>query len=283
MLSKSDALALVRASRTFVAAAVARRHLDVAYDMVGPELRSGLTRAQWTRGANPVVPFPAVGIADVGFAYSYPNDVALDLALVAKPGSDTIGKTFRIEFRRPRAAAPWRVVAWLPAGVSGASNVRSIARSEAEAARIEKETGPPLAAWWLAFPAGLLSCVLVLPVYLAVRSLARDAPRRARLPRRDFELEPVVGALDAARRCELARAVRERAAARAPDVCERRASASSTREVAARLAVERRRARASPRRRRGRRRARASAERVARRRSRPSRRAIGRRSSTRKP
>lgn len=183
VLSKADALELVQASRRFVVAGVARRHLDVAYDMVGPELRSGLSRAEWTHGANPVVPFPAVGIADVGFAYSYPNDVALDLALVAKPGSDTIGKTFRIEFRRPRPAAPWRVVAWQPFGVSTAANVQSLAKQQAEAARIEEQNGPPLASWWLAFPAGLLSCVLLLPVYLGVRSWR--ATRRAERDYRD--------------------------------------------------------------------------------------------------
>jgi hypothetical protein len=183
VLSKADALALVRASRTFVTAAVARRHLDVAYDMVGPELRSGLTRAQWMHGANPVVPFPAIGIADVGFAYSYPNDVALDLALVARPGSDTIGKTFRIEFRRPRTAAPWRVVAWLPFGVSSAANVQSLARRQAATERLEEDTGAPLATWWLAFPTGLLCCALVLPVYLGVRSWR--ATRRAERDYRD--------------------------------------------------------------------------------------------------
>jgi hypothetical protein len=181
VLSKADALALVQASRTFVTAAVARRHLDVAYDMVGPELRSGLTRAEWTHGANPVVPFPAIGIADVGFAYSYPNDVALDLALVAKPGSDTIGKTFRIEFRRPRTAAPWRVVAWLPFGVSSAANVQSLAQQRAATERLEEETGAPLASWWLAFPAGLLSCVVLLPIYLGARSW-----RAARRAERDY-------------------------------------------------------------------------------------------------
>jgi hypothetical protein len=181
VLSKADALALVRASRRFVTAAVARQRLEAAYDMVGPELRSGLTRAEWTHGANPVVPFPAIGIADVGFAYSYPNDVALDLALVARPGSDTIGKTFRIEFRRPRAAAPWRVVAWLPFGVSGAENVRSLARQQAETARLERETGPPRATWWLAFPVALLSCVLLLPLYLGARSW-----RAARRAERDY-------------------------------------------------------------------------------------------------
>jgi hypothetical protein len=180
-LTKADALAVLRTSRAFVTAAVARRHLDRAYDMVGPELRSGLTRAQWVHGANPVVPFPAVAIADVSLAYSYRDDAALDLALVARPGSDTIGKTFRIELRRAGPKAPWRVVAWLPFGVSTADNVRSIARRDARAAATVEDDGPPLAAWWLAFPAGLLSCVLVLPVYLGVRSW-----RAARRAERDY-------------------------------------------------------------------------------------------------
>ena len=182
-LSKADALAVLRTSRAFVTAAVARRHLDRAYDMVGPELRGGLTRAQWTHGGNPVVPFPAVGIADVSLAYSYRDDAALDLALVAPPGSDTIGKTFRIELRRAGPTAPWRVVAWLPFGISTGDNVRSIAKREARAAAAAEEEGPPLAAWWLAFPAALLSCVLVLPVYLGVRSWR--ASRRAERDYRD--------------------------------------------------------------------------------------------------
>jgi hypothetical protein len=177
VLSKADALKLVRATRTFVTSAVAGRRLDVAYDMVGPELRGGLSRDEWTHGGNPVVPFPAAGIANVGVAYSYRNDVALDLSLLAKPGSDTVGKTFRIEFRRPRAKAPWRVVAWLPQGISTSSNVRSLAQQEAAAATVVKDDGPRLAAWWLAFPAVLLSGVLLLPVTLGVRSWR--ASRRA--------------------------------------------------------------------------------------------------------
>src|SRR6185436_16543250 len=135
----------------------------------GPELRAGLSRAEWKR-ANPVVPFPAVGVAGMSLAYSYRNDVALDLALIAKPGSDTVGKTFRIELSRAKAGRPWRVVAWQPVGVSTANNVRSLAKQQAALALLEKESGPTLAAWWLAFPVALISCVLLLPVALGIRA-----------------------------------------------------------------------------------------------------------------
>jgi hypothetical protein len=169
-LSKADTALVVATSTRFVRTAVAHRHLRAAYDLVGPELRGGLGREEWARGDNPVVPFPAVGIAGLGVAYSYRDDVALDLALVARPGADTVGKTFRIELRRAGATAPWRVVSWLPLGVSGAGNVRSVAAEQAQTAQAAARTGPALAAWWLAFPLALLSLALLLPLGLGVRS-----------------------------------------------------------------------------------------------------------------
>jgi hypothetical protein len=182
-LTKADTARVVATSTRFVRTAVAHRQLRAAYDLVGPELRGGLGREEWARGDNPVVPFPAVGIAGLGVAYSYRDDVALDLALVAKPGSDTVGKTFRIELRRRGAAAPWRVVSWLPLGVSGSGNVRSAAAEQARAAQAAARTGPALAAWWLAFPLALLSLGLLLPVGLGVRSWR--AGRRAERAYRD--------------------------------------------------------------------------------------------------
>ena len=166
-LSRRDALAVLDTSTRFVRTAVAHRDLRNAYDLVGPDLRGGLTRAEWATGANPVVPFPAAGIAEWALVYSYRNDVALDLALVAGPGSDTVGKTFRIELRRAAREAPWRVVSWLPNGLSGPGNVRSLAQRQAQA-----PPGPrtaTLGAWWLAFPVALLSLALVLPLGLWLR------------------------------------------------------------------------------------------------------------------
>jgi hypothetical protein len=165
-LNHDDAQLVFATSSRFVRTAVVHRRLVEAYDLVGPELRGGLSRSEWARGANPVVPFPAVGIVDWQVAYSYRNDVALDLSLVAKPGSDTIGKTFRIELRRRARTAPWKVVAWMPNGISGAGNVRSIARREAAAPAPPTAT---LGAWWLLFPVSLISLAFFLPLALWLR------------------------------------------------------------------------------------------------------------------
>src|SRR3954454_17694613 len=142
-LTELDKAQLLATSTKFVRTAVVHRHLREAYDLIGPDLRGGMTRAEWAKGDNPVVPFPAVGIATWAVAYSYPNDAGLDIALVAKPGSDTIGKTFRIELQRSARSAPWRVVSWLPNGVSGAGNVKSIANRQSEVAAAQAR-GPRL-------------------------------------------------------------------------------------------------------------------------------------------
>lgn len=163
----------------FLRTAVAHRHLRSAYALVGPELRGGMGRAEWAKGANPVVPFPVARIAGWSLAYAYRDDVALDLGLLAKPGSDTVAKSFRIELKRRAAGTPWRVVAWIPLGVSGPGNVRSI-RAKALSAPPPRAT--KLAGWWLAFPGALLSLALVLPfvVWLRAWRTGRRAERAYR-------------------------------------------------------------------------------------------------------
>ena len=42
----------------FVQTAVARENLEEAWELVGPNLRGGLTRKEWISGDNPVVPYP---------------------------------------------------------------------------------------------------------------------------------------------------------------------------------------------------------------------------------
>jgi hypothetical protein len=127
-----------------------------------------MTRAQWSTGANPVVPFPVAAIHEWTLAYAYRNDVALDVGLIAKPGSDTVAKAFRIELTRRSTGASWKVVSWQPLGLSGPGNVTSI-RQQLKATPPPPET-TTLAAWWLAFPGALVALVLVLPVGLWVRS-----------------------------------------------------------------------------------------------------------------
>jgi hypothetical protein len=169
-LTRAEAGQIWETATRFLRTAVQRRQLRSAYDLVGPELRGGMTRAEWSTGANPVVPFPVSGIHKWTLAYAYRNDVALDVGLIAKPGSDTVAKAFRIELARRSSHAPWKVVSWQPIGVSGPGNVNSIRQKLLAAPPEPPPSTITLAAWWLAFPAALLSLVLLLPVGLWVRS-----------------------------------------------------------------------------------------------------------------
>jgi hypothetical protein len=168
-------------SLAFVQTAVTRKDVDKAYDMAGPSIRQGMSRQEWHTGNIPVVPFPAVGLLEWNVAYSYTDDVALDLALVAPRRSDTVGKTFRIELKR--FGKHWLVEAWVPQGISSTNNVRSLHKELAS----QPEPKAPLGAAWLLAPLGVLGLALLVPVGLGIRSwrVGRRAMREyeATLPR----------------------------------------------------------------------------------------------------
>ena len=81
-LTAADRRDLFEAASHFLRTAVARKHLDSAWDLLGPEMKAGQTRKSWDTGNNDVIPFPAVGIATWNILYAYQNDVAIDLGVV---------------------------------------------------------------------------------------------------------------------------------------------------------------------------------------------------------
>lgn len=167
-LTKADRVAVLKTSLLFIDTAVARKHLDRAYRIAGPELLQGMSRREWLRGNIPVVPFPVLGVAAWNLAYAYRNDVALQFSLLARPGTlSIVGKTFTIELKRRRDASPWRVVSWSPAGISGVTN------DPAQAAALAAGPPPakaPLSLWWLALPVGMFAAVVLIPGGLGLRS-----------------------------------------------------------------------------------------------------------------
>jgi hypothetical protein len=157
---------LLETSLLFVRTAVARRDLDRAYELAGPELVQGMTRAEWRHGNIPVVPFPAIGVAEWDVAYSYENDVAFTLSLVAKPGtSPVVGKTFTIELTRPSGRKPWRVASWFPTGISSVRNDPKLAAAAEQVPKVQAG----LSLWWLFLPVGMLATVIVIPAALGAR------------------------------------------------------------------------------------------------------------------
>jgi hypothetical protein len=166
-LTQQERIELFTTSTHFIRTAVARRQLDEAWALLGPEMRAGQTRKEWDTGTNNVVPFPVAGIATWDVLYSYEDDVALNFALISKPGYDIVGKTFTIELKRYRGhGSQWLVASWVPNGVSGAG------QSKSAAAAAQSDAGPraPLSAAWLLVPLSILALIVLVPIALAIRS-----------------------------------------------------------------------------------------------------------------
>ena len=180
-LTRSDRLDLFNTSTRFIRTAVVRKHLDSAWDMLGPEMKAGQTRKSWDTGFNNVVPFNADGIQAWDILYAYDGDVALDLSLVSRgKGKDKrtwAGKTFTLELKHyPGHSHRWLVASWVPKGVGGGGTLSPNRRS-----------GPPppafraqVSAKWLFVPAVFLASLLLVLVLSAVRAVvrARRASRR---------------------------------------------------------------------------------------------------------
>ena len=79
-----------RVARTFLETAVARKNLGVAYDITGPDLKAGLSRAQWITGNNPVTYYPAENLSTAALKVksSTKNRLWLEIGLVSKRRSD---------------------------------------------------------------------------------------------------------------------------------------------------------------------------------------------------
>ena len=170
-LTAADRRELYLTAVRFISTAVARKHLDSAWNMLGPEMKAGQTRKSWDSGFNNVIPFPAVGIATWDILYSYEGDVAMDLAVVGDRHSDLAGKTFTLELKRSRPHR-WLDAAWVPKGIGGRGTLRSVAS--------QPLPPPPTAALstkWLLAPFVFITLLVLTLITWGVRSVVRQ--RRA--------------------------------------------------------------------------------------------------------
>jgi hypothetical protein len=102
----------------FVQTAVARKNLAEAWELVGPNLRGGLTREEWLTGNNPVVPYPIseLDVAPYKVDYSFEDSATLEVALLPKKGSTTKPQIFFLGLIKvgEGASAHWVVDNWVP-------------------------------------------------------------------------------------------------------------------------------------------------------------------------
>jgi hypothetical protein len=95
----------------FIETAVGRTELDDAWALATPELRGGVTLAQWRTGELPVPPFPVRDLETTGLDVleSSKNKVLIQVLLVPKPGTDYVPTRYDLTLERASATAPWKV------------------------------------------------------------------------------------------------------------------------------------------------------------------------------
>src|SRR5436190_7121100 len=116
-LAPVDRRAINRVVDEFVATAVRGHDVAKSYDLVTPQERGDMTRAEWAKGDIPVYPYPARGTSwhDWILDYALKNEVAFELVLQPQRGHklDPISFSASVE----RINGRWLVDSFYPAAM----------------------------------------------------------------------------------------------------------------------------------------------------------------------
>ena len=106
--------AAFKVARTFMETAVARKNLAASYNIVGPDLKGGMSLAQWKKGDISVVPYPAADAKTTEFEVqeSHKNNMMLHLVLHPQKGSGVKPLAFFLGL--DRVGGKWLVNYWAP-------------------------------------------------------------------------------------------------------------------------------------------------------------------------
>jgi len=173
----------------FISTAVARRHVAESWPIVGPTLRSGLSRKEWSTGDIPVQPYPVSqkGVGDWEYVeYSYPKAIGLEVLLWPKPGSGQQLLSADIKVIKDRRGR-WRVDYFMPKRFHAqeAAPAPHKAKTKKHQAHAKRQThanqrraaapsspnvdeGPRVGKVWWAIPLGLLALIILAPISFAV-------------------------------------------------------------------------------------------------------------------
>ncbi len=172
-LTRADRKAIRSTLALFISTSVARHHPERSWAVVGPALREGLTKRQWSTGNIPVVPYPAAGVDLLNIQSLAGGKALIEVVLEPTVQSNLARKTFQVDLQRSaRAPQGWAVTGWVPEGVSQSQIDRDSPKTPIAA------KPQHLATKWIFVPLGLLLAGIVLiPGSLFLREAYRS--RRA--------------------------------------------------------------------------------------------------------
>lgn len=181
-LSASDRAEIVGIARRFMTTAVTRKDPGKAFELAGPSLRTGTTKAHWETGEIPVVLYP-VDAARWRFDYTYADEVGLEVYAWPEPDAGLRPMLFMVSMVAVGKGERrhWVVDGFTPRG--GRPDVlmqRRSGGSPLAAGPPERVAKRASAAWLLVLPATLLAILVGLPLVLIAKS--RRIERRAARP-----------------------------------------------------------------------------------------------------
>ena len=190
-LTKADRAALHSTISLFVTTAVARHHPELAWPIVAPVLREGLSKRQWSTGDIPVVPYPASGVDLINVQSLAGRSALIEVVLHSPPSANLVRKTFQIQLlRSARAPHGWTVTGWVPEGISDSQFVLEQQHSPASAADVYHPTR--FSSTWIFVPLGvLLGGLLLIPAGVLARESYRS--RKAEAEYRSSRAERELG------------------------------------------------------------------------------------------
>lgn len=158
-----------RTLRDFVSAAVLREDPETAWRLSSPELKAGVSRAQWDRGDMPVQPYPArIDKLSWRVLKAYRDHVELDVLLFPQPKADVGPMSFAVEMK-PAREAGWAVSYWYPRRALAGGPAPKPAGKQAKPERAPTKptrdtTKGRLDHWFFLIPAAILSLIVIVPV-----------------------------------------------------------------------------------------------------------------------
>jgi len=107
------------AIRTFLATAVARKHLDKSWAVIAPSMRKGYTLESWSHAkALPVVPYPHIDIDSTAYYLDYATtrEILVEIGLAGKKEAKVRPTSFQLGLSPVGTGANkrWLVDYWMP-------------------------------------------------------------------------------------------------------------------------------------------------------------------------
>jgi hypothetical protein len=194
-VSAADRAAINRTLDAFVNSAIKRKNVSASYELVTPNMRYGVTRADWNTGDLPVYPFPARGTTFHNWTVDFvkPNHIGIELMLSSSKSTDGSIQYFG---EMKKLHGRWLVDSFSPSATFGGGAVAGPHDYAAGASSGGGGGGngnggiTRIGSNWIALPVGLLAGGLLLLLgllgYVFVRNKRRDRAAGVR------PLEPIV-------------------------------------------------------------------------------------------